>query len=104
RSLRRIVSHRFLPPRAVVAGERGRRPPLARCRGGLRPRPAHAGARPDGRRGAGADVSGDVEGGLQTALREPGMPIVAITPCKKPRDYEAAVRRAGATPRPLALD
>jgi len=31
-------------------------------------------------------------------------PIVAITPCKKPRDYEAAVRRAGATPRPLALD
>ena len=29
------------------------------------------------------------------------MPIVAITPCKKPRDYEAAVRRAGATPRPL---
>ena len=32
------------------------------------------------------------------------MPIVAITPCKKPRDYEAAVRRAGATPRPLALD
>jgi len=32
------------------------------------------------------------------------MPIVAITPCKKPRDYEAAVRRAGAVPRPLALD
>src|SRR6188768_2871773 len=32
------------------------------------------------------------------------MPIVAITPCKKPRDYEAAVRRAGATPRPLALE
>jgi len=31
------------------------------------------------------------------------MPIVAITACKKPRDYEAAVRRAGATPRPLAL-
>jgi putative glutamine amidotransferase len=32
------------------------------------------------------------------------MPIVAITPCKKPRDYDAAVRRAGATPRPLSLD
>ena len=32
------------------------------------------------------------------------MPIVAITPCKKPLDYEAAVRRAGATPRPVALD
>jgi len=32
------------------------------------------------------------------------MPIVAITPCKKPLDYDAAVRRAGATPRPLALD
>ena len=32
------------------------------------------------------------------------MPIVAITPCTKPRDYEAAVRRAGATPRSLALD
>jgi putative glutamine amidotransferase len=32
------------------------------------------------------------------------MPIVAITPCRKPRDYEAAVRRAGATPKPLALD
>jgi putative glutamine amidotransferase len=32
------------------------------------------------------------------------MPIVAITPCKKPRDYDAAVRRAGATPRALALD
>jgi putative glutamine amidotransferase len=31
------------------------------------------------------------------------MPIVAITPCKKPLDYEAAVRRAGATPRPLSL-
>ena len=31
------------------------------------------------------------------------MPIVAITPCQKPRDYEAAVRRAGATPRPLAV-
>ncbi len=29
------------------------------------------------------------------------MPIVAITPCRKPLDYEAAVRRAGATPRPL---
>jgi putative glutamine amidotransferase len=32
------------------------------------------------------------------------MPIVAITPCKKPRDYDVAVRRAGATPRPLSLD
>lgn len=32
------------------------------------------------------------------------MPTVAITPCKKPRDYEAAVRRAGATPKPLSLD
>jgi putative glutamine amidotransferase len=32
------------------------------------------------------------------------MPIVAITPCKKPRDYEAAVRGAGAIPRPLAVD
>jgi putative glutamine amidotransferase len=32
------------------------------------------------------------------------MPVVAITPCKKPRDYDAAVRRAGATPRPLSLD
>jgi putative glutamine amidotransferase len=32
------------------------------------------------------------------------MPIVAITPCKKPRDYDAAVRRAGATPRALSLD
>ena len=32
------------------------------------------------------------------------MPIVAITPCKKPRDYEAAIRRAGATPRPLGVD
>lgn len=32
------------------------------------------------------------------------MPIVAITPCKKPRDYDAAVRRAGAIPRPLSLD
>jgi putative glutamine amidotransferase len=32
------------------------------------------------------------------------MPIVAITPCKKPRDYDAAVRRTGATPRPLSLD
>ena len=32
------------------------------------------------------------------------MPTVAITPCKRPRDYETAVRRAGATPRPLALD
>jgi putative glutamine amidotransferase len=32
------------------------------------------------------------------------MPIVAITPCKKPRDYDAAVRRAGATPKPLSLD
>jgi putative glutamine amidotransferase len=31
------------------------------------------------------------------------MPIVAITPCKKPRDYDAAVRRAGATPKPLSL-
>jgi gamma-glutamyl-gamma-aminobutyrate hydrolase PuuD len=31
-------------------------------------------------------------------------PTVAITPCRKPRDYEAAVRRAGAVPRPLALD
>ena len=31
------------------------------------------------------------------------MPIVAITPCKKPRDYDAAVRRAGATPRALSL-
>jgi putative glutamine amidotransferase len=31
------------------------------------------------------------------------MPIVAITPCTKPRDYDAAVRRAGATPRPLSL-
>ena len=31
------------------------------------------------------------------------MPTVAITPCKKPRDYEAAVRRAGATPKPLSL-
>ena len=30
--------------------------------------------------------------------------IVAITPCKKPRDYEAAVRRAGATARPLTVD
>jgi putative glutamine amidotransferase len=32
------------------------------------------------------------------------MPTVAITPCRKPLDYEAAVRRAGATPRPLSLD
>jgi putative glutamine amidotransferase len=32
------------------------------------------------------------------------MPTVAITPCRKPRDYEAAVRRAGATPKPLSLD
>ena len=32
------------------------------------------------------------------------MPIVAITSCKKPLDYEAAVRRAGATPRLLSLD
>jgi len=32
------------------------------------------------------------------------VPTVAITPCKRPRDYETAVRRAGATPRPLALD
>ena len=32
------------------------------------------------------------------------MPTVAITPCKKPRDYDAAVRRAGATPKPLSLD
>jgi putative glutamine amidotransferase len=32
------------------------------------------------------------------------MPTVAITPCKKPRDYAAAVRRAGATPRALTLD
>ena len=32
------------------------------------------------------------------------MPIVAITPCKKPRDYDAAVRRAGATPKALSLD
>ena len=32
------------------------------------------------------------------------MPIIAITPCKKPRDYDAAVRRAGATPKPLSLD
>jgi putative glutamine amidotransferase len=32
------------------------------------------------------------------------MPIIAITPCKKPRDYDAAVRRAGATPRALSLD
>ena len=32
------------------------------------------------------------------------MPIVAITPCRKPRDYEAAVRRAGATPRELSLE
>ena len=31
------------------------------------------------------------------------MPIVAITPCKKPRDYDAAIRRAGATPRALAV-
>jgi putative glutamine amidotransferase len=31
------------------------------------------------------------------------MPVVAITPCKKPRHYEAAVLRAGATPRPLSL-
>lgn len=31
-------------------------------------------------------------------------PIVAITPCKKPRDYDAAVRRTGATPRTLALE
>ena len=31
------------------------------------------------------------------------MPIVAITPCRKPLDYEAAVRRAGATPRPLTV-
>jgi putative glutamine amidotransferase len=31
------------------------------------------------------------------------MPIVAITPCRKPRDYEAAVLAAGATPRPLTL-
>ena len=34
-----------------------RRPPLARRRGDLRPHPAHARARPDGHRGAGADVS-----------------------------------------------
>ena len=32
------------------------------------------------------------------------MPTVAITPCKKPRDYDAAVRRAGATPKALSLD
>ena len=32
------------------------------------------------------------------------MPIVAITLCQKPRDYEAAVRRAGATPKALSLD
>jgi putative glutamine amidotransferase len=32
------------------------------------------------------------------------MPVIAITPCKKPRDYDAAVRRAGATPKPLSLD
>ena len=32
------------------------------------------------------------------------MPSIAITPCKKPRDYDAAVRRAGATPKPLSLD
>ncbi|HEX5635395.1 MAG TPA: gamma-glutamyl-gamma-aminobutyrate hydrolase family protein [Gemmatimonadales bacterium] len=32
------------------------------------------------------------------------MPLVAITPCRKPRDYDAAVRRAGATPKPLSLD
>ena len=32
------------------------------------------------------------------------MPIVAITPCKKPRDYDAAIRRAGATPMPLSLE
>jgi putative glutamine amidotransferase len=31
------------------------------------------------------------------------MPTVAITPCQKPLDYEAAVRRAGATPKPLSL-
>jgi hypothetical protein len=31
------------------------------------------------------------------------MPIRRHHACKKPRDYEAAVRRAGATPRPLAL-
>jgi putative glutamine amidotransferase len=31
------------------------------------------------------------------------MPIVAITPCRKPLDYEAAVRRTGATVRPLLL-
>jgi len=31
------------------------------------------------------------------------MPIVAITPCRKPLDYEAAVRRAGATPRALTV-
>ena len=32
------------------------------------------------------------------------MPTVAITPCRKPRDYEAAIVRAGATPRPLTHD
>lgn len=32
------------------------------------------------------------------------MPVIAITPCKKPRDYDEAVRRAGATPRPLAIE
>jgi putative glutamine amidotransferase len=30
--------------------------------------------------------------------------VVAITPCKKPRDYDAAIRRTGATPRALALE
>lgn len=29
------------------------------------------------------------------------MPTIAISPCRKPLDYDAAVRRAGGTPRPL---
>jgi putative glutamine amidotransferase len=31
------------------------------------------------------------------------MPVIAITPCQKPLDYAAAIRRAGGTPRPLSL-
>jgi hypothetical protein len=77
--LQRLLSHRPDPE-----GRTRRRAALARGRGHLRAHAADASARLDGHRGAGADVG-------------PGyMPIVAITPCKKPRDYEAAVRRAGA--------
>ena len=77
------VVQRVLP--SGVDRQRGarRRPALARGGRDLRPGSADARARSDGHRDPRADVgAGDAAGS-------------PITPCRRPADYDAAVRRAG---------